>query len=85
MDVPVPVGFWRSVGHSYTGFVVESFIDELARIKGRIEGAVSSSKASTQRLKEHGIRVFDLNSVNELRLSMDIQKRFMLSGKTGEW
>jgi isoquinoline 1-oxidoreductase subunit beta len=31
MDVPVPVGFWRSVGHSYTGFVVESFIDELAR------------------------------------------------------
>jgi isoquinoline 1-oxidoreductase beta subunit len=30
MDVPVPVGFWRSVGHSYTGFVVESFIDELA-------------------------------------------------------
>ena len=26
----VPVGFWRSVGHSSTGFVVESFIDELA-------------------------------------------------------
>ena len=30
VDVPVPVGFWRSVGHSYTGFVVESFVDELA-------------------------------------------------------
>lgn len=28
----VPVGFWRSVGHSYTGFVVESFIDELAHM-----------------------------------------------------
>jgi isoquinoline 1-oxidoreductase subunit beta len=26
----IPVGFWRSVGHSYNGFVVESFIDELA-------------------------------------------------------
>jgi isoquinoline 1-oxidoreductase beta subunit len=30
VDLPVPVGFWRSVGHSYTAFVVESFIDELA-------------------------------------------------------
>lgn len=30
MDPGIPVGFWRSVGHSYNGFVVESFIDELA-------------------------------------------------------
>jgi isoquinoline 1-oxidoreductase beta subunit len=29
-DVPVPVGFWRSVGNSHNGFVVESFVDELA-------------------------------------------------------
>jgi len=29
-DTPVPVGFWRSVGHSYTAFVKESFLDELA-------------------------------------------------------
>ncbi len=29
-DPGVPIGFWRSVGHSYTGFVVESFIDEVA-------------------------------------------------------
>jgi isoquinoline 1-oxidoreductase beta subunit len=30
IDVPVPVGFWRSVGHSHNAFAVESFIDELA-------------------------------------------------------
>jgi isoquinoline 1-oxidoreductase beta subunit len=30
MDTPVPVGFWRSVGHSHNAFTVESFIDELA-------------------------------------------------------
>lgn len=30
IDKGLPVGFWRSVGHSYTGFVVESFVDELA-------------------------------------------------------
>jgi len=29
-DVGLPVGFWRSVGHSYNAFVVESFIDEIA-------------------------------------------------------
>ncbi|MEK6209678.1 MAG: xanthine dehydrogenase family protein molybdopterin-binding subunit [Pseudomonadota bacterium] len=29
-ETPVPIGYWRSVGHSYTAFVVESFIDELA-------------------------------------------------------
>ena len=27
---PVPVGFWRSVGHSYNAFFVESFLDEVA-------------------------------------------------------
>lgn len=30
IDTPVPVGFWRSVGHSHNAFTVESFIDELA-------------------------------------------------------
>jgi isoquinoline 1-oxidoreductase beta subunit len=34
VDLPVPVGFWRSVGHTHTGFVVESFIDELAHLAG---------------------------------------------------
>ncbi|MCH7478351.1 MAG: xanthine dehydrogenase family protein molybdopterin-binding subunit, partial [SAR324 cluster bacterium] len=33
-DPGVPVGFWRSVGHSHTGFAVESFIDELAIAAG---------------------------------------------------
>ena len=32
---PVPVGFWRSVGHSYNGFFKESFIDELAHYAGK--------------------------------------------------
>lgn len=31
---PVPLGFWRSVGHSYTAFFVESFVDELAQAAG---------------------------------------------------
>ena len=30
IDLPVPVGFWRSVGSSHNGFTVESFVDELA-------------------------------------------------------
>jgi isoquinoline 1-oxidoreductase beta subunit len=30
MNLPVPVGYWRAVGHSYTGFFIESFIDEVA-------------------------------------------------------
>ena len=30
VELPVPIGFWRSVEHSYTGFFIESFIDELA-------------------------------------------------------
>ncbi len=34
VDVPVPLGFWRSVGHSFTAFFVESFIDELAHAAG---------------------------------------------------
>ncbi len=34
-DPGVPLGFWRSVGHSYTGFVVEGFIDEMAHAAGK--------------------------------------------------
>ena len=34
LETPVPLGFWRSVGHSYTAFFVESFIDELAQAAG---------------------------------------------------
>jgi len=35
VDLGVPVGFWRSVGHSYNGFVLESFVDELATLAQR--------------------------------------------------
>ena len=54
-----------------SGSTVNLFIDALAKVKGRIEGAVAASEASAERLKSHGIRVFDLNSVNELPVYVD--------------
>jgi len=54
-----------------SGSTVFKFIDALATIKGRIDGAVAASEASAARLKSHGIRVFDLNSVNELPVYID--------------
>ncbi|RUO47317.1 ribose 5-phosphate isomerase A [Pseudidiomarina aquimaris] len=54
-----------------TGSTVNFFIDALASIKHDIEAAVSSSEASTERLKQHGIRVVDLNSVSELPIYVD--------------
>jgi len=54
-----------------TGSTANYFIDELAKIKSRIDGAVASSQASADRLKSHGIRVVDLNSVNELPVYVD--------------
>src|SRR5688500_6560934 len=54
-----------------SGSTVNFFIDALATIKGRIEGAVAASEASAERLKKHGIRVFDLNSVDELPEYLD--------------
>jgi len=54
-----------------SGSTVNLFIDALASMKGRIEGAVAASEASADRLKQHGIRVFDLNSVNELPVYVD--------------
>ena len=54
-----------------SGSTVNFFIDALATIKGRIEGAVAASEASSERLKKHGIRVLDLNSVDELPVYVD--------------
>jgi ribose 5-phosphate isomerase A len=54
-----------------TGSTVNHFIDALASVKHRIEGAVSSSEVSTERLKHHGIPVFDLNAAGELALYVD--------------
>lgn len=54
-----------------TGSTANFFIDELAKIKGKIEGTVASSEASAERLKGHGIEVFDLNSVSEIAVYVD--------------
>jgi len=54
-----------------TGSTVNHFIDALASIKGKIEGAVSSSEESSKRLKAHGIEVFDLNNVDVLDVYID--------------
>jgi ribose 5-phosphate isomerase A len=54
-----------------TGSTANYFIDELAKVKGRIDGAVASSEATAQRLKSHGIQVFDLNSVDGMDIYVD--------------
>ena len=54
-----------------SGSTVNAFIDCLASVKHKIEGAVAASEASAERLKKHGIRVFDLNSVDELSVYVD--------------
>ena len=64
----VPAGCIVGVG---TGSTANYFIEELARIKHKIEGAVASSEATAQRLRSHGIEIMDLNSVNELPLYVD--------------
>ena len=54
-----------------TGSTVNYFIEALAAKKDLIEGAVSSSDASTQQLKALGIEVFDLNSVDQFDIYID--------------
>lgn len=54
-----------------TGSTVNHFIDFLADIKQDIEGAVSSSIVSTERLKKIGIRVFELNETGDLEVYVD--------------
>jgi ribose 5-phosphate isomerase A len=54
-----------------SGSTAHFFIAELARIKGRIEGAVASSEETAKRLRALGIRVMDLNGVNELPVYVD--------------
>ena len=64
----IPVGSIVGVG---TGSTANYFIDELAKIKHKIEGAVASSDATTQRLKSHGIEVLDLNNVTDIPVYVD--------------
>jgi ribose 5-phosphate isomerase A len=54
-----------------SGSTANFFIDELARIKGRIRGTVASSERTATRLRGHGIPVLDLNSVGDLPVYID--------------
>ena len=54
-----------------TGSTASHFIDALATMKGQIEGTVSSSEASTAKLKSYGIPVFDCNEVDSLDIYVD--------------
>ena len=54
-----------------SGSTVFKFIEALAAIKHQIDGAVAASEASADRLKKIGVRVLDLNSVNELPVYVD--------------
>lgn len=64
----VPSGEIIGVG---TGSTANFFIDELARIKDRIKGAVASSDATAMRLRSHGIAVLDLNEVEYIPVYID--------------
>lgn len=64
----VPQGEVIGVG---TGSTVNFFIDALATVKSTIRGAVSSSERSTERMRAHGIPVFDLNEVERLSVYVD--------------
>ncbi len=55
-----------------TGSTVNHFIDAIAeKMKGSVEAAVSSSEASSERMKQHGIPVIDLNAAGELSIYVD--------------
>jgi ribose 5-phosphate isomerase A len=64
----VPVDCIVGVG---TGSTANFFIDELAKIKNKLRGAVASSEASAKRLQGHGIEVFSLNDAGELPVYVD--------------
>ena len=68
-----------------TGSTVNHFIDALASMKSQIRGAVSSSLASTERLRAHGIAVFDANELEAIPVYIDgadeiDPKGFMIKG-----
>ena len=54
-----------------TGSTANFFIEELAKVKGKIDGAVASSEATAQRLRGHGIKVFDMNEIDGLDIYVD--------------
>ena len=64
----VPVDSIVGVG---TGSTANFFIDELAKIKHKIRGAVASSEASAKRLQGHGIEVLSLNDAGDIPVYVD--------------
>ena len=54
-----------------TGSTANYFIGELAKVKNKIDGAVASSEATAQRLRKHGIEVFDLNAIDGMDIYVD--------------
>ena len=54
-----------------TGSTVNALLDQLAPWVPRLRGAVSSSEASTRRLRALGVPVLDLNDVDRLDLYID--------------
>ena len=54
-----------------TGSTANFFIDELGKIKHKIQGAVASSEASAKRLQGHGIQVISLNDAGTLPIYVD--------------
>ena len=64
----IPDGAVVGVG---TGSTADYFIDELVAVRERIDAAVASSEASASRLKAGGVRVLDLNVVDELPVYVD--------------
>ncbi|RBP53490.1 ribose-5-phosphate isomerase RpiA [Arenicella xantha] len=54
-----------------TGSTANLFIDELAKMKANIDGTVASSEASAERLRAHGIKVYELDQVGDLPIYVD--------------
>ncbi len=54
-----------------SGSTANFFIDELGKMKNRIAGTVASSEMTAERLRKHGIRLLDLNGVDELPVYID--------------
>ena len=71
-----------------TGSTANYFIDELAAMKARIDGAVASSEASADRLRSHGIPLLELNAASELAVYVDgadeaTRQRHLIKGGGG--
>ena len=71
VDHILPLLDSKSVVGVGTGSTANFFIDALAQHKMAFDGAVASSEATAQRLKGHGIPVYDLNAVDALEFYVD--------------